>query len=158
MWLYYSRFLFWWEEGVGIERTPEPGMLPGRRLRRGLAKNHRFACRGRPGSIPGSGCEVQGGRVRVAGREFDLKCEAEWVHGNWMSRQRCAGRRGGKAEFLCGLMGRGWAEALRCRLGVCRIVVEFLDGFCVIFSLVHGMVGISYKIFCLYGHSWSFGF
>ena len=104
------------------------------------------------------GCEVQGGRVRVAAREFDLKCEAEWVHGNWMSRQRCAGRRGGKAEFLCGLMGRGWAEALRCRLGVCRIVVEFLDGFCVIFSLVHGMVDISYKIFCLYGHSWSFGF
>ena len=104
------------------------------------------------------GCEVQDGRVRVAAREFDLKCEVEWVHGNWMSRQRCAGRRGGKAEFLCGLMGRGWAEALRCRLGVCRIVVEFLDGFCVIFSLVHGMVGISYKIFCLYGHSWSFGF
>lgn len=78
--------------------------------------------------------------------------------GSWMSRQRCAGRRGGKAEFLCGLMGRGWAEALRCRLGVCRIVVEFLDGFCVIFFLVYGMVGISYKIFCLYGHSWSFGF
>ena len=106
-----------------------------------------------------------------------------------MSRQRCAGRRGGKAEFPCGLMGRGWAEVLRCRLGVCRgaslstgsvsrcfavgwecvevlrcrlgvcrIVVEFLDGFCVIFSLVYGMVGISYKIFCLYGHSWSFGF
>ena len=50
-----------------------------------------------------------------------------------MSRQRCAGRRGGKAEFPCGLMGRGWAEVLRCRLGVCRIVVEFLDGFCVIF-------------------------
>ena len=143
---------------MGIERTPEPGMLPGLRLRRGLAKNQLFSCRGRPGRIPGSGCEVQGGRVRVAGREFDLKCEAEWVHGNWMSRQRCAGRRGGKAEFLCGLMGRGWAEALRCRLGVCRIVVEFLDGFCVIFSLVHGMVGISYKIFCLYGHSWSFGF
>ena len=40
----------------------------------------------------------------------------------------------------------------------CRIVVEFLDGFCVIFFLVYGMVGISYKIFCLYGHSWSFGF
>ena len=158
MWLYYSRFLFWWEEGVGIERTPEPGMLPGLRLRRGPAKNQLPSCRGRPGSITGSGCEVQGGRVRVAAREFDLKCEAEWVHGNWMSRQRCAGRRGGKAEFLCGLMGRGWAEALRCRLGVCRIVVEFLDGFCVIFSLVHGMVGISYKIFCLYGHSWSFGF
>ena len=43
-----------------------------------------------------------------------------WLGGSWMSRQRCAGRRGGKAEFLCGLMGRGWAEALRCRLGVCR--------------------------------------
>ena len=58
-----------------------------------------------------------------------------------MSRQRCAGRRGGKAEFPCGLMGRGvgrgaslsagsvsrrfvvgWecVEVLRCRLGVCR--------------------------------------
>ena len=143
---------------MGIERTPEPGILPGLRLSRGPAKNQLLSCRGRPGRIPGSGCEVQDGRVRVAAREFDLKCEAEWVHGNWMSRQRCAGRRGGKAEFLCGLMGRGWAEALRCRLGVCRIVVEFLDGFCVIFSLVHGMVGISYKIFCLYGHSWSFGF
>ena len=57
---------------------------------------------------------------RVAAREFDLKCGVEWVHGSWMSRQRCAGRRGGKAEFPCGLMGRGWAEALRCRLGVCR--------------------------------------
>ena len=43
-------------------------------------------------------------------------------------------------------------------LSVCRIVVEFLDGFCVIFFLVYGMVGISYKIFCLYGHSWSFVF
>ena len=95
---------------MGIERTPEPWMLPGLRLRRGPAKNQLPSCRGRPGSIPGSGCEVQGGRVRVAAREFDLKCEAEWVHGNWMSRQRCAGRRGGKAEFLCGLMGRGWAE------------------------------------------------
>ena len=120
MWLYYSRFLFWWEEGVGIERTPEPGILPGLRLRRGPAKNQLLSCRGRPGSIPGSGCEVQDGRVRVAAREFDLKCEVEWVHGSWMSRQRCAGRRGGKAEFPCGLMGRGWAEALRCRLGVCR--------------------------------------
>ena len=43
-----------------------------------------------------------------------------WLGGSWMSRQRCAGRRGGKAEFPCGLMGRGWAEARRCRLGVCR--------------------------------------
>ena len=56
-----------------------------------------------PDSIPGSGCEVQGGRARVAAREFDLKCGIEWVHGSWMSRQRCAGRRGGKAEFPCGL-------------------------------------------------------
>ena len=30
-----------------------------------------------------------------------------WLGGSWMSRQRCAGRRGGKAEFPCGLMGRG---------------------------------------------------
>ena len=90
---------------MGIERTPEPGILPGLRLRRGPAKNQLLSCRGRPGSIPGSGCEVQDGRVRVAAREFDLKCEVEWVHGNWMSRQRCAGRRGGKAEFPCGLRG-----------------------------------------------------
>ena len=58
----------------------------------------------------------------MAGREFDLKCEVEWVHGNWMSRQRCAGRRGGKAEFLCGLMGRGWAEALCCRPGSVEVL------------------------------------
>ena len=95
---------------------------------------------------------------RLAEVGIDEGWRIEWIPGSWMSRQRCAGRRGGKAEFLCGLMGRGWAEALRCRLGVCRIVVEFLDGFCVIFFLVYGMVGISYKIFCLYGHSWSFGF
>ena len=41
----------------------------------------------------------------------------EWVPGDWMSRQRCAGRLGGKAEFVCGLTGGGWAEALCCRLG-----------------------------------------
>ena len=41
---------------------------------------------------------------------------------------------------------------------VCRILVEFLAGFCVIFSLICGIVDISYKIFCLYGHSWSFVF
>ena len=29
-----------------------------------------------------------------------------WLGGSWMSRQRCAGRRGGKAEFPCGLPGR----------------------------------------------------
>ena len=77
-----------------------------------------------PDSIPGSGCEVQGGRARVAAREFDLKCEVEWVHGSWMSRQRCAGRRGGKAEFPCGLMGRGWAEELCCRPGSGEIAEE----------------------------------
>ena len=98
-------------KGRTDEGTPGKGMLAGLRLRRGLAKNQLFSCRGRPGSIPGSGCEVQGGRVRVAGREFDLKCEAEWVHGNWMSRQRCAGRLGGKAEFPCGLT-KGVASAL----------------------------------------------
>jgi len=27
------------------------------------------------------------------------------ISDNWMSRQRCAGRLGGKAEFPCGLMG-----------------------------------------------------
>ena len=42
---------------------------------------------------------------RVAGWEFGLECEAEWFPGSWMSRQRCAGRRGGKAEFPCGLRG-----------------------------------------------------
>ena len=77
----------------------------------------------------------------MAGWEFGLECEAEWFPGSWMSRQRCAGRRGGKAEFPWGLMGRGvgrgaslsagsvsrrfvvgWecVEVLRCRLGVCR--------------------------------------
>ena len=64
-----------------------------------------------------------------------------WLGGSWMSRQRFAGRLGGKAEFPCGLTGGGggrgaslsagsvsrrfvvgWecVEALRCRLGVCR--------------------------------------
>ena len=91
-----------------------------------------------------------------------------WLGGSWMSRQRCAGRRGGKAEFPCGLMGRGWAEALRCRLGVCRGAslstgsVSNCGGIfgwvLRVFFLVYGMVGISYKIFCLYGHSWSSGF
>ena len=40
----------------------------------------------------------------------------------------------------------------------CRIVLEFLDEILVFFIIVCGMVIISYKIFCLYGHSWSFGF
>ena len=58
----------------------------------------------------------QDGEYEAAAREVGLGCEVEWFPGGWMSRQRCAGRRGGKAEFPCGLMGRGWAEALRCRL------------------------------------------
>ena len=29
----------------------------------------------------------------------------------------------------------------------CRIVLEFLDGFCVIFSMACGIVDVSYKIF-----------
>ena len=149
VWLYYSRFLFWWEEGGGGERTPEPGMLSGLRLRRGLASRLPGIC-SPPAAADQTASPARAVRFKAVG--------LGWLGGSWMSRQRCAGRRGGKAEFPCGLMGRGWAEALRCRLGVCRIVVEFLDGFCVIFFLVYGMVGISYKIFCLYGHSWSFGF
>ena len=41
----------------------------------------------------------------MVGWEFGLECEAEWFPGSWMSRQRCVGRRGGKAEFPCGLRG-----------------------------------------------------
>ena len=58
----------------------------------------------------------------------------EWGPGDWMSRQRCAGRLGGKAEFVWGLTGGGWAEALCCRLGGSGVLVlglEVLDGeFC----------------------------
>ena len=43
-------------------------------------------------------------------------------------------------------------------LSVCRIIVGFLDEILVIFFIVCDMVVISYKIFCLYGHSWSFVF
>ena len=36
-----------------------------------------------------------------------LECEGiEWFDGDWMGRQRCAGRLGGKAEFPCGLTGK----------------------------------------------------
>ena len=52
-----------------------------------------------------SGQWGSGREDRVAGWEFGLECEAEWFPGSWMSRQRCAGRRGGKAEFPCGLRG-----------------------------------------------------
>ena len=30
-----------------------------------------------------------------------------WLGGSWMSRQRCAGRLGGKAEIPCGMTGVG---------------------------------------------------
>ena len=30
--------------------------------------------------------------------------------GSWMSRQRCAGRQGGKAEFACGLTVGVWGR------------------------------------------------
>ena len=43
------------------------------------AKNQLPSCRGRPDSIPGSGCEVQGGRVRVAGRELDEPSALRWT-------------------------------------------------------------------------------
>lgn len=64
----------------------------------------------------------------------------------------------------------GWecVEVLRCRLGVGRgasLSAGSVSNCGGIFGwvlrdffLVYGMVGISYKIFCLYGHSWSFGF
>ena len=107
MWLYYSRFLFWWEEGGGGERTPEPGMLSGLRLRRGQPR-----ISSPPAEADQTASPARAVRFKAVG--------LGWLGGNWMSRQRCAGRRGGKAEFPCGLMGRGWAEALRCRLGVCR--------------------------------------
>ena len=35
----------------------------------------------------------------MVGWEFGLECEAEWFPGSWMSRQRCVGRLGEKAEF-----------------------------------------------------------
>ena len=47
----------------------------------------------------------QDGEYEAAAREVGLGCEVEWFPGGWMSRQRCAGRRGGKAEFPCGLRG-----------------------------------------------------
>ncbi len=49
----------------------------------------------------------QGGEYEAAAREVGLGCEVEWFPGGWMSRQRFAGRLGGKAEFPCGLTGGG---------------------------------------------------
>ena len=66
----------------------------------------------------------QDGEYEAAAREVGLGCEVEWFPGGWMSRQRFAGRLGGKAEFPCGLTGGGGAEALRCRLrGIGRFAV-----------------------------------
>lgn len=45
----------------------------------------------------------QDGEYEAAAREVGLGCEVEWFPGGWMSRQRFAGRLGGKAEFVCGL-------------------------------------------------------
>ena len=62
----------------------------------------------------------QDGEYEAAAREVGLGCEVEWFPGGWMSRQRCAGRLGGKAEFPCGLMG----VSNRCRLrGIGRFAV-----------------------------------
>ena len=49
--------------------------------------------------------------------------------------------------FFCG--ERDAREAC----AACRTVVEFWDEILVFFIIVCGMVVISYKIFCLYGHS-----
>ncbi len=49
----------------------------------------------------------QDGEYEAAAREVGLGCEVEWGLGGWMSRQRFAGRLGGKAEFPCGLTGGG---------------------------------------------------
>ena len=49
----------------------------------------------------------QDGEYEAAAREVGLGCEVEWFPGGWMSRQRFAGRLGGKAEFPCGLTGGG---------------------------------------------------
>ena len=60
-----------------------------------------------------------------------------WVELNWL--RDVAG-----SVFFCekGRPPGGCFEMLRC-----RIVLEFLDGFCVIFSMACGIVGVSYKIF-----------
>ena len=147
MWLYYSRFLFLWEEGGGGERTPESGMLSGLRLAPGFVGGWLLGCRNSAKSVlqkselascsrSDSGllknnADFRQPRISSPPAEADQTASPAravrfkavgigWLGGSWMSRQRCAGRRGGKAEFPCGLMGRGWAEALRCRLGVCR--------------------------------------
>lgn len=49
----------------------------------------------------------QDGEYEAAALEVGLGCEVEWFPGGWMSRQRFAGRLGGKAEFPCGLTGGG---------------------------------------------------
>ena len=47
-----------------------------------------------------------GGVGRLAEVGIDEGWRIEWIPGNWMSHQRCAGWLGGKAEFPCGLPGR----------------------------------------------------
>lgn len=54
-------------------------VLPAAGASSGPAKNQLPSCRGRPDSIPGSGCEVQGGRARVAGRELDEPSALRWT-------------------------------------------------------------------------------
>ena len=56
------------------------------------AKNQLPSCR-----VSQNRCTLHGWLFRAGG--------IGWLLGSWMSRQRCAGRRGGKAEFPCGLMG-----------------------------------------------------
>ena len=52
----------------------------------------------------------QDGEYEAAAREVGLGCEVEWFPGGWMSRQRFAGRLGGKAEFACGLPVGVWGR------------------------------------------------
>ena len=54
------------------------------------AKNQLPSCR-----VSQNRCTLHGWLFRAGG--------IGWLLGSWMSRQRCAGRRGGKAEFPCGL-------------------------------------------------------
>ena len=56
---------------------------------------------------------------RLAEVGIDEGWRIEWIPGNWMSHQRCAGWRGGKAEFPCGMTGGGpsalrWTASIAC--------------------------------------------
>ena len=77
-----------------------------------------------------------------------LECEGiEWFDGGWMGRQRCAGRLGGKAEFVGGLTvgeeHRGCAECLG----------FFVEGF--LLTFVGGVVILRVHI---WEHSGPFGY